>query len=92
MENQRLTAHVYGLVQGVYFRDTTQQQAKALGVNGWVRNRPDGSVEVTAEGQKPALDLLLAFLHKGPTHAQVEKVEAVWAAAAGEFSAFEVRW
>jgi acylphosphatase len=92
MDNQRLHAHVHGLVQGVYFRDTTRQQAESLNINGWVRNRPDGSVEVTAEGSKPALDLLLKFLHKGPRHAQVDKVEETWSAATDEFSAFEVRW
>jgi acylphosphatase len=92
MDHQRLHAHVTGQVQGVYFRDTTRQQAQALGVAGWVRNRPDGSVEVLAEGPKPQLDTLLHFLNKGPQLARVEKVETQWQAATGEFTAFEIRW
>lgn len=91
MDQQRLHAQISGLVQGVYFRDTTRQQAQALGVAGWVRNRPDGSVEVMAEGPKLQLDTLLQFLHQGPRLAQVEKVQAQWLAATGEFSAFEIR-
>ncbi len=86
----RLHARVYGFVQGVYFRDTTRQKAKTLGVTGWVRNAADGSVEVTAEGPKAALESLLAFLRVGPSHARVERVDAEWAAVTGDFSTFEV--
>jgi acylphosphatase len=92
MEQQRLQANISGLVQGVYFRDTTSQQAQALGVAGWVRNQPDGSVEVLAEGPRPQLETLLKFLHQGPHLARVDKVQAQWLAATGEFSAFEIRW
>jgi acylphosphatase len=91
VESARLHVRVHGLVQGVYFRDTARQTARALGVTGWVRNLPDGSVEVTAEGPRPALESLLNFLHAGPTHARVEQVEAEWGAATGEFAAFHVR-
>lgn len=91
VESARLHARIHGLVQGVYFRDTVRQTARALGVTGWVRNLPDGSVEVTAEGPRPALESLLNFLHAGPTHARVERVEAEWGAATGEFAAFHVR-
>lgn len=92
MDQQRLLAQISGLVQGVYFRDTTRQQAQALGVAGWVRNLADGSVEVLAEGPKAQLDTLLQFLHRGPQLARVDKVQAQWQAATGEFSGFEVRW
>jgi len=91
-EQHRLHALVHGLVQGVYFRDTTCRKARALAVKGWVRNLVDGSVEVNAEGSKPALDSLLDFLHKGPSHARVDSVEADWPAATSEFAAFEIRW
>lgn len=91
-DHHRLHAQVHGLVQGVYFRDTTQRKAQALGAKGWVRNLPDGSVEVTAEGLKPALDSLLDFLQKGPSRAYVERVDSDWSAATGEFASFEVRW
>jgi acylphosphatase len=91
MDNHRLHARVYGLVQGVYFRDTTRQNANALKITGWVRNLLDGSVEVLAEGPRPALDTLLKFLHSGPPHARVERVETEWGAATGEFTGFAVR-
>ena len=91
VESARLHARVHGFVQGVYFRDTTRQTARALGVTGWVRNLPDGSVEVTAEGSRPALESLLNFLHAGPIHARVERVEAEWGAVTGEFASFHVR-
>lgn len=92
MASQRLHAHISGQVQGVYFRDATRQQAGALGITGWVRNRPDGAVEVLAEGPRPQLDALLNFLSTGPRLARVDKVEAKWLAATGEFTAFEIRW
>lgn len=91
-EHQRLHAQIRGTVQGVYFRETTRQKAQALHLKGWVRNLSDGSVEVTAEGPKPALDSLLDFLHKGPSRAYVESVDSDWPAVTGEFASFEVRW
>ena len=87
----RLHARIYGFVQGVYFRDTTRQTARSLNLTGWVRNQPDGSVEVTAEGSRPALDSLLDFLRLGPAHARVERVDSEWEAATGEFTGFHVR-
>jgi acylphosphatase len=86
----RLHARVHGLVQGVFFRDTTRQRARALGLTGWVRNMADGSVEVTAEGPRPALDSLLEFLHTGPVDARVERVDADWPTATGEYTTFNV--
>lgn len=86
----RLHARVYGLVQGVFFRDTTRQKAGALGLTGWVRNVADGSVEVTAEGPRAALESLLEFLHAGPSQARVERVDADWSAATGDFTTFDV--
>lgn len=69
-----LDAVVTGLVQGVWFRDTTVRRARELGVAGWVRNDADGSVRVHAEGDAGALEQLVAFLHEGPPLAQVEAV------------------
>ncbi len=90
VESRRLHARIYGLVQGVFFRDTTRQQARALNLSGWVRNEADGSVEVIAEGPPADLETLLQFLRQGPSHARVDRVEADWAAATGEFSSFNV--
>ncbi len=80
-----------GLVQGVSFRWATVDEAELLGLTGWVRNRPDGSVEVLAEGPRTPLDQLLEFLRHGPPHAVVKGVEADWPPATGEFQSFEIR-
>jgi acylphosphatase len=65
---------VHGRVQGVFFRDSTRTQARAAGVRGWVRNRPDGTVEAHLEGEAEAVDRVLAWMHEGPPHARVEQV------------------
>jgi acylphosphatase len=59
---------------------------------GWVRNRPDGAVEVVAEGPRAALEQLLSFLQQGPQAANVSQVESAWRPASEAFSEFEVRW
>jgi acylphosphatase len=88
----RLHAVVRGLVQGVGFRYTTQAEAKKLDLAGWVRNLHDGSVEVDAEGDRPQLELFLAFLRRGPLGAHVDAVESEWLAAQGNAPhPFEVR-
>ena len=67
---------VRGRVQGVFFREATRERALALGVMGWVRNGPDGSVLVHAEGEDAAVEELLAFLAEGPPAAEVQRVES----------------
>jgi acylphosphatase len=66
---------VHGLVQGVFFRDTTRRRAVSAGVSGWVRNRPDGAVEAVFEGEAVAVERLVAFCREGPRGARVERVE-----------------
>ena len=66
---------VHGLVQGVYFRDTTRRRAVSAGVAGWVGNRPDGTVEAVFEGEAAAVERLVAFCHEGPRGARVDRVE-----------------
>lgn len=87
----RLHAIVHGLVQGVCFRAYTQLKASEFGISGWVRNLPNDCVEVIAEGEKKQLELLLSWLHSGPSSAEVEKVEEKWEKASGEFSGFQIR-
>ena len=65
---------VTGRVQGVWFRASTQREARRLGVTGIARNLPDGSVEVIACGAVAAVDELVAWLHRGPQHAEVAGV------------------
>ena len=68
---------VSGVVQGVWFRGSTIEQAMRLPVAGWVRNRPDGSVEAAVEGPEPAVDALVTWMRTGPESAVVERVEVV---------------
>jgi len=89
-EQTRLHAIISGRVQGVSFRDYTTRKANELEVVGWVLNRRDGRVEVTAEGSRDVLQSLLDFLHQGSPHARVQSVESQWLEATGEFSDFRV--
>lgn len=68
---------VTGKVQGVFFRAATCDKARALGVKGYVCNRPDGSVFVVAEAAAEVLDAFQAWLHTGPPAAQVDTVTAI---------------
>lgn len=68
---------VHGRVQGVGFRWFVRERASALGVGGWVRNRPDGAVEVAADGPDDALAALREVLRRGPDGAHVRAVEDV---------------
>jgi acylphosphatase len=88
----RLCAIVHGRVQGVNFRYTTLQEADRLRLTGWVANRWNGTVETVAEGPRGDLEKFLSFLHQGPPSAWVERVDANWQAATGEFSDFKVRF
>lgn len=65
---------VEGQVQGVFYRASTQQTANRLGLNGWVKNRRDGRVELVASGEVSALQELEAWLWQGPQYAQVTNV------------------
>ncbi len=83
---------VKGRVQGVYFRASTVQQARHLGLTGWVMNCPDGSVEVLAEGPSDKLEELVAWCGQGPPGARVERVELQRQDFRGEFNEFQIRW
>jgi acylphosphatase len=83
-----LSAVIHGMVQGVGFRWAVLQRAEELGLTGYVSNRPDGTVEVVAEGGPAELDELEKFLHSGPRWAEVAKVEVERGTASGRFSRF----
>jgi acylphosphatase len=68
---------VHGFVQGVFFRDSTRRLAARHGVAGWVRNRPDGTVEAVFEGPGDAVERLVAFAREGPRGARVDRVDVL---------------
>ncbi|MBN2498675.1 MAG: acylphosphatase [Deltaproteobacteria bacterium] len=84
----RLRACVFGEVQGVAFRWNARRVGAELGVCGWVANKSDGSVELVAEGERRLLESLLAWCREGPRFARVDRVEASWEPATGEFDHF----
>lgn len=68
---------IYGRVQGVFYRQSTRAKAQELGLFGWVRNLPDGTVEAEAFGDENVVNEFVAWCKVGPPHANVEKVEIV---------------
>ncbi len=91
-EKQSLSAHVRGRVQGVGYRHFVWKQAAGRGLRGWVRNEPDGSVRLVAEGSREALESFLEAVRRGPVAARVTDVQVHWGPAAGHFEDFEVRF
>lgn len=89
---ERLIAEVSGRVQAVGFRYFARQNARRLGLQGWVRNDPEGTVTVTAEGPRARLDTFLDALREGPSAAEVDEVLERWEPATGRFSTFSVEY
>jgi acylphosphatase len=89
---ERLHAVIHGDVQGVGFRYFMTRQAQARGLSGWVLNRPDGGVELVAEGPRPDLDELLKAARQGPSHARVDSVDAQWSEASGGLDRFDLSY
>jgi acylphosphatase len=81
---------VRGRVQGVFFRASTQREARRLGLTGWVKNRPDGPVEILAEGEEDELKELIAWANRGPSAARVERVDIRWRSFVGDFPDFRI--
>jgi acylphosphatase len=81
---------VHGDVQGVFFRDSTREEAERRGVDGWVTNRSDGAVEAVFEGDPEAVAAMVDFCREGPSRASVERVEEETEEAEG-LDGFSVR-
>lgn len=86
---KRVHVHVSGKVQGVFYRESTREEAERLGLFGWVKNLPDGRVEAVFEGETSAVDEMLRWCEHDPGHASVESVEATEEEVRGE-TRFEV--
>jgi acylphosphatase len=83
---------VQGHVQGVGYRNWTYSQAKLLKLTGWVKNLPDGAVEITAEGPEAVLQSFLTFLKTGPALAKVSSVEATWSSPSkSQYAEFQIK-
>jgi acylphosphatase len=90
MALKQLQIVVRGRVQGVFFRASTQREARRLGLSGWVRNRLDGSVEILTEGEEVAIRELCSWAQKGPGAARVERVDTRWRSFSGEYPDFRI--
>ena len=86
-----VTVTVTGRVQGVAFRWYAVQEAERLGVRGWVRNKPDGSVAAHLEGDDEAVDAMVDWCHRGPSYASVRHVAVMEAQPTGA-AAFDIRY
>jgi acylphosphatase len=90
MAQRRIGLRIRGIVQGVCYRACAQTEAVRLGLTGWVANRPDGSVELVAEGEQAALEELAAWCRRGPPHAQVFDLDQRWAEPTDDFTRFTI--
>jgi acylphosphatase len=88
----RAHAIIHGRVQGVFFRAGTRDEALRIGVGGWVRNLPDGSVEALFEGETLKVEEVLGWCHKGPSGARVNTVDVTFEPYKGEFKGFDIRY
>jgi acylphosphatase len=89
-EKVRVHVVIEGRVQGVFFRASTRDEARARGLAGWVRNRADGRVEAVFEGDKTVVENMLAWCRKGPPYAYVDQVEEDWQPYQGDLADFRV--
>jgi acylphosphatase len=91
---KKVRAHVIisGRVQGVFFRVETQRAAEKYGVFGWVRNRPDRTVEAVFEGDPQRVEAVIDWCKKGPNLSYVENVEVKWQDYKGEFERFDITY
>ena len=83
--DKHFNIHIYGVVQGVFFRLSAGEKARELGIKGFALNETDGSVYIEAEGEEVELKKIIAWCHQGPELARVQKVEV----EEGEFKGFQ---
>lgn len=90
-DRERAHVRVSGNVQGVFFRDSTREKATQLGLAGWVKNLPDGSVEALFEGPSERVREMARWCEEGPSHAAVESVDVEYEETGEDLGSFEVR-
>ena len=91
-EKVRARAIIRGRVQGVFFRVETKRAADRIGVNGWVRNLRDGTVEAIFEGKQDRVNAAIEWCKEGPSNAHVVDVDISWNDYTGEFQEFEITY
>lgn len=89
---KRIHAVVHGRVQGVFFRETTSQEASKLGLSGWVRNLADGTVETEFQGEEEVVGRMLDWLGQGPRLSRVMRVESREEVPVSGESEFAIKW
>ena len=87
---KRVRVRARGRVQGVFFRAETHSRAESLGLAGWVRNAPDGTVEAVFEGDPERVDSMVEWFRRGPSGARVDELDATPEEPGGE-AGFQVR-
>lgn len=90
-DRTRARVRVSGRVQGVFFRDSTREKARELGLYGYVTNTPDGDVEALFEGPKEGVEEMVRWCGQGPSQASVENVDVEYEPASDDLTGFEVR-
>jgi len=88
---KRIHLIISGSVQGVFYRHNTNQVANRLGLKGFVRNLPNGNVEVIAEGNEEKLNELIEFCKKGPESAHVDNIKIEYEKPTKEFNTFSIK-
>lgn len=88
---EHFNIRISGKVQGVFFRASTQQRARELGITGWVKNEKDGTVYIEAEGEPEQLEALTKWCSSGPERAEVEDVKVEREDKLKGFDGFEVK-
>ena len=92
MDEKQAHVWVTGRVQGVFFRAHTRDEARKLGLKGWVRNVPDGRVEAVFQGDPGAIEAAIDWCRTGPPFASVMEVEVTWEPVSAYQDIFEVRY
>lgn len=86
---KHLSIKMHGRVQGVFFRDSAKKEAEKMGLGGFARNEPDGSVYIEAEGEEEKLKKFLEWCRQGSPSSRVEKAEESWSSEIRNFKEFE---
>lgn len=91
-QKKRVRVRVEGVVQGVFFRANTREEAQKQGLQGWVRNLPDGAVEAVFEGESSQVEQMVRWCHTGPPMSKVSRVEVAEEEPQGEGGGFSIRY